>query len=136
MALTHLDAGVVIGLLDANDAHHAAARSALDNAVRNRDRLAMSASAYAEVLVTPARSASALRVVNELFERLPIDVVPIDGETTVIAARLRSAHRVLRLPDALVIASASHARAAHLITTDRRWPTARAMRIEMTITRL
>jgi predicted nucleic acid-binding protein len=49
---------------------------------------------------------------------------------------LRARHARLRLPDALVIATAVERSADELITTDRRWPTARAMRLGVTITRL
>ena len=40
----------------------------------------------------------------------------------VTAAALRARHRSLKLPDALVIATAIHLDADHLVTTDRRWP--------------
>jgi hypothetical protein len=50
MGLTHLDAGVIIGFLDGNDAHHHAARGVLVDALRAGDRLAMASSALAECL--------------------------------------------------------------------------------------
>ena len=46
MGLTHLDAGVVIGFLDAADAHHTNATASLTRALDDGDRLAMAASAF------------------------------------------------------------------------------------------
>ena len=137
MGLIHLDAGVVIGFLDRNDAHHENARAALSGALRTRDRLAMAASAFAECLVGPARRGDkAVATVRELVERFPIAIVPLDIEAAIVAARLRAAHKGLRLPDALVIATATNAAADQLITTDRRWPTAKALKLRMLITQL
>ena len=51
MGLIHLDAGVVIGFLDGDDVHHLAARAVFAEALRNGDRLAVAASAFAECLV-------------------------------------------------------------------------------------
>ncbi len=49
------------------------------------------------------------------------------------AAVLRARHRSLKLPDAVVIATAEHSSADHLITTDRKWPTAKAMKLTVSI---
>lgn len=137
MALIHLDAGVVIGFLDGNDAHHEAARSMLTKALQDGDRLAMASSAFAECLVGPARRGDvAIRRVHELFDRLPITIVPVGTDIAVIAARLRAKHRTLRLPDALVIATAMNDSADGLVTTDRKWPTTKALSVKTKITRL
>ena len=61
------------------------------------------------------------------MERLPIGILRLDTEIAVAAARLRARHRSLRLPDALVIATAMLAGADQLVTTDRKWPTARTL---------
>lgn len=137
MALIHLDAGVIIGFLDGNDAHHTAAHSMLTEALHNGDRFAMAASAFAECLVGPARRGDVeIRRVHDLFDRLPIAIVPLRAETALIAARLRAPQRTLRLPDALVIATAIDGAADELVTTDRKWPTAKALKIKTKITRL
>lgn len=137
MGLIHLDAGVIIGFLDRNDAHHQTAHAALADALHHGDRLAMASSAFAECLVGPARvGGPQIQVVQDLFERLPISIVPLDAETAVAAAQLRARHRLLRLPDAIVIATAVAAGADQLITTGRPWPSARALKFEATLTRL
>lgn len=135
--MIHLDAGVIIGFLDGDDVHHLAARAVLAEALRDGDALAMAASAFAECLVGPSRRGDAeVQLVRDLFERLPISVVALDADAAVMAARLRSVHRSLRLPDALVIATAMRREADQLVTTDRRWPTARALRLKVTIRQL
>jgi predicted nucleic acid-binding protein len=134
MGLTVVDAGVVIGLLDAEDAHHAAAGDALRSARERHDRLVLPASALAEALVSPARSGSAaVATVRRLLERLPIQVAALDADIAVSAAAVRARHRSLKLPDALVIATAAHLRADTLLTTDRGWPTSAALRLAAAI---
>jgi predicted nucleic acid-binding protein len=137
VALIHLDAGVLIGLLDGSDVHHEAARDKFTDALHAGDQLAMAASAFAECLVGPARRGAAdIRTVRNLVERLPISIIPLDVEIATAAARLRATHRALRLPDALVIATAIEAAADQLITTDRNWPSARALKLKATLTHL
>lgn len=131
MGLIHLDAGVIIGFLDGDDAHHAAARKVLADALQAGDRLAIASSAFAECLVGPARRGEAeVRTVRNLIERLPISVIALDVEIATTAARLRATHRSLRLPDALVIATAIEDAADLLVTTDRKWPTATALKLK------
>lgn len=131
MGLIHLDAGVIIGFLDGNDTHHHAARGVLAHALRTGDRLAMASSALAECLVGPARRGETeVRTVRNMIERLPITIVALDTEIATTAARLRAAHRSLRLPDALVIATAIEDASDQLITTDRKWPTAKALKLK------
>lgn len=137
MGLTHLDAGVIIGFLDADDAHHAASRTVLANALRDGDRLAIAASALSECLVGPARkSHDAVQIVRAAIDRLPASVIDLDAEIAIEAAVLRSRHRSLRLPDALVIATASKSLADRLVTTDHRWPGPEALKLQVRIERI
>lgn len=137
MGLTVLDAGVIIAFLDANDAHHAAAHTALSDVRSRNDRLVLPASAFAEVLVGPSRKgAPAVAAVQTLVARVPIDVEPLDADIALTAASLRAHHQSLKLPDALVIATASHLRADHLVTTDRRWPNRTRLKLKTVITQL
>jgi len=137
MGLTHLDAGVIIAFLDADDEHHDAARSALSDALDNAQRLSIAASALAECLVGAARrSPKAVELVRTVIDRLPVSVVQLDEDIATQAAMLRARHRSLKLPDALVIATAEHSSADRLITTDRKWPTATAMKLTVAITQI
>jgi predicted nucleic acid-binding protein len=124
VGLTVVDAGVVIGFLDADDAHHKAAHRELAGAQERRDRIALPASALAESLVGPARrSPEDLAAAQEFVDRLPVEVADLTREIAVAAATLRARHRTrLKLPDALVIATAQVLEADVLVTTDRDWP--------------
>lgn len=137
MGLTVLDAGVIIGFLDANDAHHVEAHAALGATRGRNDRVVLPASALAEILVGPSRrGVTAVAAVRDLLDRVPIDVAPLDMEIAVAAAGIRARHRSLKLPDALVIATASHLDADHLITTDRGWPSRSKLRLRAAITKI
>ena len=121
MALIVIDASVVIGFLDATDEHHEAAVAALGASAS--DDLVLPATAYAEVLVAPARKGS--RAVDRVEEALAALTVRLESVTPAIArsaASLRARHRSLRLPDALVLATADVLGAAKVLTADRGWP--------------
>lgn len=121
MALTVVDAGVLIGLLDGNDGHHASAVAALKAAGKRGDTLVLPVSAYAEVLVEPMRrGGDAVRLVDEAVERLSMRVEPGTRDIATVAASLRAKHGPrLRLPDAFVLATAQALHARRLLTTDR-----------------
>jgi len=126
VGLTVLDAGVVIAALDADDAHHAAAVNALREARTQGDRLVVPASAYAEALVGPSRrGADAVATLDAFLDALPASVEPASREVARGAASLRAVHgRGLRLPDALVLATATVLGADLVLTTDTGWPAA------------
>ena len=124
MGLIVLDAGPLIAVLDAQDAHHAAAVAALREVEASGDRLIVPAAAYAECLVHPAkRGPSAMSAVDDYLNALPATIEPITGLIAREAARLRAKHgRRLRLPDALVVATALEVGADRILTTDAGWP--------------
>ncbi len=124
MALTVVDAGVIIGVLDEADPHHVRSREALGAAVARGDVLVVPASAYAEAQVGPARRGKpAMRELDEFLTDLPAEVEPITRQLAAKAAQLRAGHgNRLRLPDALVLGTALHLKAQLVITTDRGWP--------------
>ncbi|MEO7119365.1 MAG: type II toxin-antitoxin system VapC family toxin [Candidatus Limnocylindrales bacterium] len=123
MGLTVLDAGVLIALLDANDGHHAASIGALQRCRERADDFVLPMSAYAEILVAPSRGGlKAVAIVDGFVDALPAVVEPITRPIAARAAALRAQSPTLRLPDALVLATALVLRADRLLTTDRRWP--------------
>lgn len=132
MGLTVLDAGAVIAVLDAGDAHHAAATSALTDARDQGDELVIPVSAYAECLVAPSRTGSAaVATMDRFIDVLPARVEPATRAIGAAAASLRASHGPsLRLPDALVVATATVLEADRIITTDARWP-AMAVTVEV-----
>jgi predicted nucleic acid-binding protein len=124
MALTILDAGVIIAILDSSDVHHAAAKEAVTRVIGRGEELAIPVSAYAEVLVGSYRqSDKAAATVDAFLAALPARVEPATRKIAVVAARLRAQHGPrLRLPDALVVATAVELHAVLLLTTDADWP--------------
>lgn len=124
MDLTVLDAGVLIAVLNADDVHHDGARKTLATLRDRGDRLVVPASAYAEVLVAPLRQDSAKGdAVDAFVEALPASVEPATRAIARQAAELRARHGSrVRLPDALVVATAIVLGAARVVTTDARWP--------------
>lgn len=124
MCLTVVDAGILIAALDASDAHHGAAVDALRDARAGGDALIVPVSAYAEALVGPSRrSDDAVATVDAFLDALPAVVEPASREVAREAAALRASHgRALRLPAALVLATATVLDANLVLTTDARWP--------------
>ena len=124
MALTILDAGVVIAVLDGSAVHHDAATVAIAAAIGRGDDLVLPASAYAEVLVAPhRRGPEAVATVDAFLDALPAAIAPATRAIATQAAALRALHgKTLRLPDALVIATALALGAERVTTSDGRWP--------------
>ncbi len=120
MALIVLDAPVVIAFLDPDDALHGAAVEALTE--RQHDELLIPVSAYAEILVAPyRRGPEAVAEVEAFLADFAIRIEPITAPTARAAARLRSESRSLRLPDALVLATADALEADKVLTGDESW---------------
>lgn len=117
--------GGVIRVLDADDVHHKGRREALTAALGRGEAFAAPASVYPECLVAPARRREAIRAVDAFLADLPAEIEPITRQVASRAAQLRARHGSrLRLPDALVLATAQHLRADRVLTTDAGWPQA------------
>jgi len=122
VGLTFLDTSAVVGFLDADDALHPSARSAVLGALRDGERLAVSIIGWAEALASVRLGHHDERVLRAFRLDLALEVVALDEPTAERAADLRVAG--LRLPDALVLASAERSGATQVVTGDRRWVTA------------
>jgi predicted nucleic acid-binding protein len=107
---------VAIALLDSADSHHE--RAAVTLREHTRSPLIMAASAYSEALVQPLIKGRD-DAVEEFVGSLRVEIVAADRRIGRRAAELRARHRALRLPDALVLATAL-AREAKLLTFDTR----------------
>jgi predicted nucleic acid-binding protein len=114
-ALT-LDASVLIGLLDTADAHHQEAVDDVDAADTAGEALLVPASAYSEALVSFARAGRTADAHNAIAA-MGMTVVPMTEPIAVRAAELRAHHDRLRLPDAIVLATAREL-GAQLLTYD------------------
>jgi predicted nucleic acid-binding protein len=100
-----LDASVLIGLLDTADAHHDRAVDEVEAADRDGNQLLLPASAYSETLVAFAR-AGRLDDARRAITAMGITIVPLTDTIAERAAELRARHTRLRLPDAIVLATA------------------------------
>lgn len=116
-----LDASILIGLLDSQDAHHQAAVDAVERADLAGRTLITPASAYGEALVAFARVVRVVRVAEarEAIAGMGITVAPMTGAIAEHAASLRAEHVALRLPDAIVLATARELN-GELMTYDER----------------
>ena len=111
-----LDSSVVIAIASERDALRA---DALELVARwRRARVLLPAVAYSEVMVEPIRMGRA-EDRERRIRKAGFEIVPIDAEIAREAARARAQHPGLRLPDAVVIATAL-VHDADLATLDRR----------------
>jgi predicted nucleic acid-binding protein len=93
--------------------------------------IVISAVTLAEVLAGPLRAGNELLTAQyrEALTRSPgWQVMPVDVDVAVEAARIRAAYR-LRLPDAIQVATAVRAGAAALVTHDRALRRVRGLRV-------
>jgi predicted nucleic acid-binding protein len=100
-----LDSDVVIGFLDRQDALHDAADAAVRELVRGQ-RLVASVVTYAEVLTGARLGHHNEEDVAGFFRGLLSAVLPVDVPIADAAADLRSRFKSLRMPDALILATA------------------------------
>lgn len=117
-----LDASVILALFDPDDALHESSVEKVRQHRKAGATFAMPASALAEILVGAARRSD-----DELETRRAQAIaafgepVPLDEDVAVAAAQLRASHRSLRLPDAIVLATAATTDAGTVLTGDKKW---------------
>lgn len=111
-----LDSDAVVGFLDRNDALHDAADLAIRDLVREQ-RLLVSVVTYAEVLTGARLGHHDEDQVKGFFVGLISDVLPVDVAVADMAADLRSRSKSLRMPDALILATAETDPDVDLIVT-------------------
>jgi predicted nucleic acid-binding protein len=112
-----LDASVLIGLLDTADRHHDRAIDDVEAADQEGEQLLLPASAYSETLVAFAR-VRRIQEAREAITSMGITVVSLTDTIAERAAELRAHHRQLRLPDAIVLATAQEL-GGRLLSYDR-----------------
>ncbi len=124
MGVTVLDSRVLIAMVDADDAHHVAARTAMEHARAAGDVFVVPVAAYTEFMVRSYQDDEAMIVFRDgLVDAIPARVEPATRETGRIAAAIRARHgRRIKLPDAFIIATAMIVGADRLLTADANWP--------------
>ncbi|HEX5761803.1 MAG TPA: PIN domain-containing protein [Solirubrobacterales bacterium] len=100
-----LDSDAVIGFLDRGDALHAAAEAVVREYAA-RGPLLASVVTYAEVLTGARLGYQEESLVEGFFADLISTLLPVDEQVADRAAQLRAESRSLRMPDALILASA------------------------------
>lgn len=111
-----LDSDAVVGFLDRDDALHDAADAAIGDLARER-RLLVSVVTYAEVLAGVRLGHHNEGQVRGFFAQLVSEVLPVDTTVADEAAELRSRLKSLRMPDALILATAETNQEVDLIVT-------------------
>ena len=116
-----LDSVAVAGFLDRDDAFHAAADTRIRE-LAGRDTLVVSVITYAELLTGAGRGHHEQSAVRGFFAQLIDEVYSVDNAVAERAAELRSQMPSLRMPDALILATADLCDADLVVTGDDRWP--------------
>jgi predicted nucleic acid-binding protein len=101
------DSDVLIGFLNADDAHHRAAVEHMRAAMTPGTRRLLCAVNHAEILVGPLRTGQQDHV-NQMLVDFNVETIPVDMALAVRAAAVR-AGTGLKLPDAFALATAVHA---------------------------
>lgn len=113
-----LDSDAVVGFLDRKDALHDAADTAVRDLVRDQ-RLLISVVTYAEVLTGARLGHHDEGQVRGFFSGLISEVLPVDVAVADTAAELRSRRKSMRMPDALILATAEiHPETGLIVTGD------------------
>ena len=111
-----LDSDAVVGFLDRQDALHDVADAAIRELV-SEQRLLVSVVTYAEVLTGAGLGHHDEDQVRGFFAKLIAEVLPVDMTVADKAAEFRSRHKPLRMPDALILATAETNPDVDLIVT-------------------
>jgi predicted nucleic acid-binding protein len=116
-----LDSAVVAGFLDRDDAFHSGADSRIRE-LAGRETLVVSVITYAELLTGAGLGHHEQSAVRGFFGELIDEVYSVDRAVAERAAELRSQTPSLKMPGALILATADLHHADLVITGDGRWP--------------
>ncbi|MCW3005081.1 MAG: PilT protein domain protein [Conexibacter sp.] len=126
MGVALLDTSAVIAYLYGDDGLHPGATIAIEEAVAEGTTLAISAITWAELLNGPDQE-----VVRDFVRDVGITILPVDGRVAERAAALQAGYAKrgrrhdrprLRLPDALILATANAYDIDVVIGGDAQWP--------------
>ena len=108
MGVVVFDSDVLIGFLNADDAHHEQAVEQVRASLAPGTRRLLCAVNYAEILIGPLRAGREERV-KQMLTHFTIETVHVDGDLAERAATVR-ARTGLKLPDAFALATADQAK--------------------------
>jgi len=115
-----LDSAAVVGFLDRDDSFHAAA-DRLVRQLAGHQRIIVSVITYAELLTGAARGHHDSVAVRGFFVDLVDQIHDVNRLVAERAASLRGAKPSLKMPDALILATADLHDADIVVTADHRW---------------
>jgi hypothetical protein len=119
MGVALLDSNTVIGFLDADDLLHQAADAAV-RAAASEHLFAVSVVTVAELLTGAKLGHHDERTVRRFFAQTVGRRIPLDEPAAGRAADLRAANKALKMPDALILATAD-LYADVVLTGDEQW---------------
>jgi predicted nucleic acid-binding protein len=114
-----LDSDAVVGFLDRSDALHGPADEAIRDLIGDH-QLLVSTVTYAEVLTGARLGRHDEKQVRGFFFELTSGILSVDVEIAERAAELRGRLKSLRMPDALILATADIAPEVELVLTGDR----------------
>ena len=115
-----LDSSAIVGFLDRGDAFHASADRRIREALEADQNLCASVVSLAELLTGAKLGHHDESIVRGFFDDLVSEILPVDRAVAERAAELRASQRSLRMPDALILASADlHPDVGLLVCADR-----------------
>jgi predicted nucleic acid-binding protein len=122
VGLILLDSTVIVGFLDVDDALHEVTVAKLKEVVGSHPLVASTVS-YVEVMTGVSLGHHPQKDVERFFDVLIRDLLPIDRPVAARAAELRGKRISLRLPDALILATADlHEDVDSVLCADTEWP--------------
>jgi hypothetical protein len=130
-----LDTTAIVGFLDRDDALHDAAVAAM-RAAGVKSAFAACAVSYAEVMTGVALGHHPREAVEGFFDDLIRELLPVDRAVAARAGALRGGRPSLRMPDALILASADlHGDVDAVICADGDWPKVQGLRCRVELLR-
>jgi len=133
VGLILLDSTVIVGFLDADDALHEVAVGKFREIVGSHPLVA-SAVSYGEVMTGVALGHHPKKHVDRFFDVLIKDLLPVDRPVAARAAELRGKRVSLKMPDALILATADlHQEIEMVLCADDAWPKVKGLscRVEL-----
>jgi hypothetical protein len=133
VGLILLDSTVIVGFLDADDALHEVAVTRF-KLLAGKHPLIASVITYAEVMTGVSLGHHAHDTVERFFDAFVKDLLPVDRRLAARAAVLRGKNLSLRMPDALILATADvNDDVEAVLCADSAWPKVKGLdcRIEL-----
>ncbi|HXN39978.1 MAG TPA: PIN domain-containing protein [Solirubrobacteraceae bacterium] len=133
MGLILLDSTVIVGFLDADDALHEVTVDRFQS-LAGKHPFVASVITYAEVMTGVSLGHHAQDSVEGFFDVLLKALLPVDRRLAARAAALRGKNPSLRMPDALILATADmHEDIEMVLCADSAWPKIKGLdcRIEL-----